>query len=197
MHFSFALSGFIKAHVPHVHPPLFEGGFSPAALQLNPPPVPLLVIAVVAVVVFGSVEPDPVKLNAGPAGLGPPNENADGVVEVDDVELDEPNGNGPEGVVGVEKPFFEPALASEEDTPGLEVLQTVHFSLADAGFIRSQVPHFHPSPCFGGFKPAAPQLNPPLAVGRVVRLVLEPAFLMLDCPTGLEERLHLSSTGIS
>ena len=44
---------------------------------------------------------------------------------------------------------------------GLGASQTVHFSVALAGFVRSQVLHFHPPLSKGGFNPAAPQLNPP------------------------------------
>jgi hypothetical protein len=75
-----------------------------------------------------------------------------------------PNKSGVEGGLGIE---------NEEDAmglvaPGLGASHTVHFSVAEAGFIKSQVPHFHPSSCFGGFKPAAPQLNPPFVVRGIV-----------------------------
>ena len=156
----------------HFHPPLSEGGLSPAAAQLNPPPVPLLVV-----VVIEGVGPNPVKLglNVGPAGFGVPNENADGVVEVDAVGLDVPNGKSPGSGVGVEETLFEAVIGPEEDEPGLEASQIVHFSLADAGFIKSQVPHFHSSVFDeGGFNPVAPQSNPfePELVGVVVAVVL-------------------------
>ena len=154
MHFSIALAGFIKSQVLHFHPSFPEGGFNPAAPQLNPPPVALSVA-----VVEGTV-PNPVKLglNADPAGLGVPNEKPDEVV--DGVELDAPNRSGPEGGAGMERVIPEPE--PEEVVPGFGASQTVHFSLADAGFIRSQVPHFHPSMfVVGSFNPAAPQLNPP------------------------------------
>lgn len=153
MHFSVALSRFIKSQVLHFHPPLSEGGRSPAAPQLNPP-------GVVVVVVEGAGS-NPVKtgLEVDPPSLGATNENPD-VVGVDEVGLDVPNESGPEGGAGIEKTF--PELEPEDDTPGLGASQTVHFSLADAGFIRLQVPHFHPSVVVvGGINPAAPQLNPP------------------------------------
>ena len=158
VHFSAALAGFIKSQVLHFHPPLSEGCFSPAALQLNPPPVPP---PDVVVVVVDGAGPNPVKLalNIDSAGLGAPNENPDEVAEVDEVELKAPNRAGPEGV-GIAA-FF-PELGPKKDAPGLGVSQTVHFSLADAGFVKSQVLHFHPSVfVVGGFNPAAPQLNPP------------------------------------
>lgn len=163
MHFSVALAGFIKSQVLHFHPPPSEGGSSPAAPQLNPP-VPLLVVVVVE-----GVEPNPVKvrLKVGPTGLGAVNENPD--VDVDGVELDVPNESGPEGGVGIEKIF--PELEAEEDTPGLGVSQTVHFSPADAGFIKSQVPHFHPFVSVGGFNPAPLQLNP--SEPELVEVVVE------------------------
>jgi len=157
VHFSVAVAGFNKSQVLHLHSPLSEGGFIPAALQLNPPPVPLPVVVVVE-----GVRPNPVKLglNADPAGLGAPNENSDEAVDVGGVELDVPNRSGPEGGVGIEKIFPEPD--PEEDVPGLGTSQTVHFSLAEAGFSRSQVPHLQPSVfVVGGFIPAASQLNPP------------------------------------
>lgn len=160
MHFSIAFAGFIKSQVLHFHPALSGDGFSPAAPQLNPP-VPLLVVVVTVVVVEG-VGPNPAKfgLNADSASLDTPNENPDEVVGVDEVEFDVPNRDGPGGGVGIEKVFPEPEL--EEDVPGLGASQTVHFSLANAGFIRSQDPHFHPSVLVvGGFNPAASQLNPP------------------------------------
>ena len=98
-----------------------------------------------------------VGLNVDPDGLGAPNENPD---VVDAVELGAPNGSGPGGGAGMEKPPPEPE--PEEDAPGFGESQTVHFSLADAGFIKSQVPHFHPSVfVVGGLTPAAPQLNAP------------------------------------
>ena len=132
-----------------------EGGFSPAAPQLNPPPIPLPVV----VAVVEDVGPDPAKfgLNADPADLGAPNENADETVEVDDVRSDAPNRNGPEGGLGLEGTSLEP----EESAPGLGASQTVQFSLADPGFTKSQVPHLHSSVFdVGGFNPAAPQSNP-------------------------------------
>lgn len=157
VHFSVALAEFINWQVSHFHPPLSESGFIPAAPQLNPP-VSLLV-AVVATVLVEGAGPNPVKLglNADPVGLGAPKEKPD-PVGIGRVEL--PNRSGPEGGIGMEKVFPESEL--EEVTPGLGVSQTVHFSLADAGFIKSQAPHFHPSVlAIGGFNPAAPQLNPP------------------------------------
>jgi len=155
VHFSVALAGFARSQVLHFHPPS-EGGFSPAAPQLNPPPVPLPFVVIVK-----GAGPNPVEvgLNVDPEGLGAPNENPD-VVDVDEVELGAPNGSGPGGGAGMEKPPPEPE--PEEDAPGLGESQTVHFSLADAGFIKLQVPHFHPSVfVVGGLNPAAPQLNPP------------------------------------
>jgi len=81
-------------------------------------------------------------------------------VDVDEVELGTPNVSGPEGGTGMEKP--PPAPEPDEDVPGLGESQTAHFSLADAEFIKSQVPHFHSSVfVVGGLIPAAPQLNPP------------------------------------
>lgn len=161
VHFSFSLSGFIKEQFPHLHSPLSEGGFSPAAPQLNPPPVPLLVV-----VVF--------------KGVGP-NENADEVVEVDDVELGAPNRNSPEGGVGIERTFFEPVTEQEGDVPGLGASQSTHSSLADTGFIKPQAPHFHSSVFkVGGFNRTAPQSNPlelefaGVAVVIVVKVLLEP-----------------------
>lgn len=159
VHFSVALAGFAKSQVLHFHPPLSEGGFSPAAPQLNPPVPPPVVVVV------EGAGPNPVKLglNAEPVDLGAPNGDPD--VDVVTVELDAPNRSGPEGGVGIEKTFPEPK--PEEGTPGLGVSQMVHFSLADAGFIKSQVPHFHPSACLsGGLIPAAPQLNPPEVVSE-------------------------------
>ena len=85
LHFSVALAGFIKSQVLHFHPSLSEGCFSPAALQLNPPPVPLSDVAVVVVVVEGA---GPNRgLNEDSAGLSTPNENPDEVAEVDEVGL--------------------------------------------------------------------------------------------------------------
>jgi len=50
----------------------------------------------------------------------------------------------------------------EEGAPGFGASQTTHFSFADAVFIKSHVPHFHPSVfVVGGFNPAAPQSKPP------------------------------------
>lgn len=162
VHFS-TFSEFIKLQVVHFQPPLSEGGFNPAAPQSNPPPVPLLfVVVVVVVVVTEGVEPNPVKLGlrAGPVGLGAPNENADEVVGANGDKLDAPNRSGPEGGVETEKTFFE-SVTEPEDRPGLGVSQTVHFSLTDARFIRSQVPHFHSSVFdVGGFSPAALHSNP-------------------------------------
>jgi len=162
VHFSVAVAGFIKSHVLHFHPPPSEGGFSPAAPQLNPPPVPLPAVVVV-VVIAEDVGPNPVKLglNAEPVGLDAPNEKPDEVVVgVDEVKLDAPNRSGPEGGAGIEKVF--PRLEPGEDAPGLGASQIVHFSLAEAGFIKAQVPHSHPSVfVVGGLNPAAPQLNPP------------------------------------
>ena len=164
MHFS-ALAEFTNSQVLHFHPPLSEGGFSPAAPQLNPPPVPLLVV-VLGVVPVEGVGPNPVKLglNPDPAGLGAPNENPDEGVDIDEA----PNRSGPEGGVGIEKTL--PELELEEEAPGLGASQTVHFSLADAGFFKSQVPHFHSSvfAVVVGFNPAALQLNPPELVEVVV-----------------------------
>jgi len=57
------------------------------------------------------------------------------------------------------------STVTEGGTADLGVSHTVHFSVAEVGFIKSQVPHSHPSSCLGGgFKPAAPQLNPPFVV---------------------------------
>jgi hypothetical protein len=89
--------------------------------------------------------------------------------------------------------------------PGLGVSHTVHFSVAEAGFIQSPVPHFHPSPCFVGFNPAAAQSNPPFVegvvvgveIGSVIGPALESTLWRLDSPDGVEERLHPSSMGIS
>ena len=154
VHFSIALAGFVRSHVVHFHPPPSGGGFSPAAPQLNPPPVPPPFVVIVKGAGMNPVE---IRLNVDPDGLGSPNVNPD---EVDvEVGLGAPNGSGPEGGAGIEKP---PALEPEEDAPGFGESQTMHFSLADAGFIKSQVPHFHPSVfVVGGLTPAAPQLNPP------------------------------------
>lgn len=154
VHFSFALPRFIKPQVAHLHPSLSEGGLSPAAPQLNPPSVPLLATVVAVAAEDGG--PNPVKLWVDPA----PNENPD-VVEVDGVELDTPNRNVPEGGVGIEKTLLEP-VPLEEGAPGFGASQTAHFSFADARFIKSHVPHFHPSVfVVGGFIPAAPQSKPP------------------------------------
>lgn len=163
MHFSVALAGFIKSQVLHFHPPCSDGGFNPAIPQLNPP----LPVASPVVVVEGAA-PNPVKLglNADPVGLGVPNEKPD-EVDIGGAGLDAPNRSGPEGGVGIEKVTPEPE--PEEVAPGFGASQTVHFSLADAGFIKSQVPHFHPSVfVMGGLNPAAPQLNPPEPVEVVV-----------------------------
>ena len=158
VHFSAALPEFIKSQVLHFHPSLSEGGLSPAAPQLNPPdPFPVVVV----VVVVEGTGPNPVKagLDVDPTGLGAANKNPD-AVDVGGVELDAPNWSGPEGGVGMEKAFPEPE--PEEDTPGLGTSQTVQFSLADAGFVKPRVSHFHPSVfVVGGFNPAAPQLNLP------------------------------------
>lgn len=184
VHFSIALPGFTRAQVSHLHPPLSEGSFRPAAPQLNPPPVPPLVV-IVAVV--EGVERNPVEPGSSgdTAGLGIPNENPDEVVEVDDVELDAPNRNGPESGVGIEKIFFEPETGLGGDTPGLGVSQTVHFSSADAGFIKSQVPHFHSSVlALGSFNPAPFQSNP-LAVA-VVEVLLEPKTKGVEGGFGIE-----------
>ena len=179
-----ALAGFIKSQVLHFHPPLSEGCFSPAASQLNPPPVPLP--GVVVVVVKGA-GPNPVKLALN-TDLGVPNEGPDGVAEVDEAELKPPNRNGPEGGVGIEIVFPEPE--SEEDAPGLGASQTVHFSLADDGFVKSQIPHLHPSvPVVGGFNPAAPQLNPPepeLVEVVVVEVLPEPHVRVAEGGFGME-----------
>jgi len=149
VHFSLAFAGFIKSQVLHLHPSLSEGRLSPAAPQSNPP-VPLLVVEGTAV---------KLGLNANPAGSEAPKDNPDEAVEVVGVELDVSNRSGPDGGVGIERLF--PELEPEEEAPGLEASQTVHFSLADAGFIKSQVPHFHPSVCVvGSLNPAAPQSNP-------------------------------------
>ena len=159
MHLSFALSGFIRSQVPHFHPSLSDGGFSPAALQSNSPPVPLLAVAVVE-----GAGPNPVKLglNADPTGLEAPNENPDEVVDDGEDELDAPNRSGPEGGVGIEKTSFEPETEMEEEEPGFGVSQKAHFSFDDTSFINSQVPHFHSSVfVVGGCKPAALQSNPP------------------------------------
>lgn len=190
-----ALAGFIKSQVLHFHPPLSEGCFSPAASQLNPPPVPL---PGVVVVVIEGAGPNPVKLalNTDSAGLGVPNEGPDEVTEVDEAELKPPNRNGPEGGVGIEIVFPEPE--SEEDAPGLGASQTVHFSLADDGFVKSQVPHFHPSVLVvGGFNPAAPQLNPlePELVEVVAVVVVE----VLPAPhvRGVEGGFGMENDGVA
>lgn len=190
MHFV-ALAGFVKSQVLHFHPPLSEGRFSPAASQLNAPPVPLP--GVVVVVVEGA-GPNPVKLalNTDSAGLGAPNENPDEVAEVDEAELKPPNRNGPGGGVGIEIVLPEPE--SEEDAPGLGASQTVHFSSADDGFVKSQVPHLHPSvPVVRGFNPAAPQLNPlepelveVVAVVVVVEMLPEPHVRGVEGGFGME-----------
>ena len=149
VHFSVALAGFARSHVLHFQPPP-EGGFSPAAPQLNPP-VPLSFVVIVE-----STGVNPVEVE--PDDFGAPKENPE-MVDLDEVGLDVPNRSGPEGGTGMEKP---PEPEPEEDAPGFGESQTVHFSLADAGFIKSQVPHFHPSVfVVGGLTPAAPQLNPP------------------------------------
>ena len=153
VHFSVALAGFIRLQVIHFHPPSSEGGFIPATPQLNPPPIPLLA---------EGVGPDPGKLgvNPDPTIFDVPNENPDEVVDADELELDVPNRKSPEGGAGREKPLPEPG--PEENVPGLGVSHTVHFSVADAGFIRSHAPQVHPFVfVVGGFSPAAPQLNPP------------------------------------
>lgn len=161
VHFSFALPRFIKPQVAHFHPPSSEGGLSPAAPQLNPPSVPSMAAVVAVVVKDGG--PNPAKLWLDPAlvGSGAPNENPD-VVEVDGVELDTPNRNDPGGGVGIEKTLLGPVPEPEEGAPGFGASQTAHFSFADAGFIKSHVPHFHPSAfVVGGFIPAALQSKPP------------------------------------
>jgi hypothetical protein len=116
--FSVALAGFVRSQVIHFHPLCSKGGFIPTAPQLNPPPVPLLVVE--------GVGPDPGKLrvNPDPAVFDVPNKNPDEVVDTDEVELDVPNRKGPKGGVGMEKPFPEPE--PEEDAPGLGVSHTVH-----------------------------------------------------------------------
>ena len=108
-------------------------------------------------------------------------------------------------------------LGIEDETPDFGESHTVHFSAAEAGFIRSQVPHFHSPSCFSrGFKPTAPQLNPPFVVGAVVVfmeeaevvkvgveaggvvvLVLGPALFGLGGPTEVGERFQTSSVGMS
>ena len=137
VHFSIALAGFVRSQVVHIHPPRSEDGFIPAAPQSNPPPAPLLVVE--------GAGPDPGKLgvNPDPAIFDVPNGNLDEVVDVDEVELDVPNGSGPEGGVGVERTFLE--SKPKEDAPGLGISHTVHFSMADARFIRSQSPQLCPS----------------------------------------------------
>lgn len=166
MQVSFALSQFIKPHAPHLHPPFSRGGFRPAAPQSNPPPAPVPAVVVV------NVEPNPVELEPN---LGVPRGNADEVVDVDAVELDPPNTNGPGGGVGIENVIFEPASDPREGVPGLGSSQNAHFSFADAWFIESQVPHFH-SPVFveGGFSPAEVQSNPPGLGFTIVELLPEP-----------------------
>jgi hypothetical protein len=99
-------------------------------------------------------------------------------------------------------------------TPGLGVSHMVHFSVAEVGFIRSQVPHFHPSSCFrGSFKLTAPQLNPLLVevevvvegpgalsvieFGRVVVLVLGLALWEMNGTAEVEETFQPSSVGMS
>jgi hypothetical protein len=201
MHFSVALAGFVRSQVVHFHPPCSEGGFIPAAPQLNPPPVPLLLVV--------GVGPGPGKVgvNPDPEVFDAPNENPDEVVDADEVELDVPNRKGPEGGAGIEKPFPEPG--PEEDVPGLGVSHTVHFSLADAGFIRSHAPQVHPFVLVvGGFNPAAPQLNPPepelveVVVVVVVGVLPEPkrrgvegGFGMEN--DGVEERFSTPGFGVS
>lgn len=54
------------------------------------------------------------------------------------------NVTGMEGGLGIEKEEEATGLAA----PGLWVSHTVHFSVAEAGFIKSQTPHFHPPSCF-------------------------------------------------
>lgn len=187
MHFSVALGEFIKSQVLHFHPSLSEGGHSPAAPQLNPPPVPLTVVVVVVDVEDAGPNPVKLGLNPDPASLGAPKENPDEVADVDEVELDVPNRSGPKGGVGIERTPPEPEL--EEDVPGLGASQTVH-TLAGAGFIKSQVPHFHPSVfVVGGFIPAAPQLNPPepeLVEVVVAEVLPEPKTRGLEGGFGME-----------
>jgi len=189
VHFSVALAGFIKSQVLHLQPSFSEGDFSPAAPQLNPSPVPLPVAE--------SAGPNPVKLglNADPAGLDAPNENPNEEVDVVEVELDVPNRSGPEGGVGIEKVF--PELEPDEEAPGLGVSQTVHFSLADAGFIKSQVPHFQSLVlAAGSFSPAASQLNPPelelvVAAAAIVSVVVE----LVPKKSGVEGGLGIENEG--
>lgn len=166
MHFSFAFGGFIKAQVAQFHPPTSEGGSSPAAPQSNPPLVPVTVDVVVE-----GFAPNPVELglNGDPTGLNP-----DKGVDLDEVDLDAPNTNGPGDGVGIEKTLLEPEARPEDDAPGLGASQTVQLFFADPGFIKSQVLHFHSSAsAVGGLNPAALQSNPPelVVVGGILATV--------------------------
>ena len=118
-----------------------------------------------------------------------------------------PNKGGVEGGLGIENEEEATGLVA----PGLGASHTAHFSAIDVRFIKSHVPHFHPSSCFGGgFKPAAPQLNPPFVVGGIVvveeakggvevgRVVMVgPTLLALEGPAEMEERLQASSMEVS
>ena len=199
MHFS-ALSGFIKAQVAHFHLPSSEGGFSPAAPQSNPPPVPLPAIVVVVVVVGGTA-PNPVKLglNADPSCLGAPNKNAGEVVGVDGAKLEAPNRDGPEGRADIGSGFCKsvPVEGPEEGAPGFGASQIVHFSLADVGFIKQQVPHFHSSGFdIGGFNPIAPQSNPlELESGGVAVVVVAVEALSEPKRKGVEGGFDIGKVG--
>ena len=184
VHFSVALAGFVRSQVVRFHPPCSEGGFIPAAPQLNPPPVPLPVVE--------GVRPDPELLGVDPhpATLDAPNENPDEVVDVEGVGLDVPNRSGPGGGTSIEKRF--PRPEPEEVAPCLGVSHTVHFSVADPGLVRPQVPQFHTFAfVVGGFTPAAPQLNPPeLELVEVVVVIVgvlpEPKGRVVEGGFGME-----------
>ena len=199
VHFSLADAGFIKSQVPHFHPSvLVIGGLTPAAPQLNPPdPEPKMKgveggfgavndgaadgfsapgFGVSHTAHFSVADPGFIKSQAphfqssafaaggfNPAApqLNPPDPELVVVVAIVASE----NGGVVVGL-GVEG----------EETPDFGVLHTVHFSVAEAGFIKSQVPHFHWPSCFWtGFKLTAPQSNPPFVIGAVVVLMEEGA----------------------
>lgn len=160
-HFSVADAEFIKPQVAQVQPPPFiVGGFSPAALQLNPPELEL---------VKGSV----------------------GAV----AEL-APNMNGVAGDFGIDKEG-----GTGLEAPGLGASHAAH-PFTEGTFIKSQTPHFHPFSRFGGFKPAAPQSNPPFVaematvefeVGGGEVPVPVPALSRVDGPAEDGVRFHASS----
>jgi len=80
-HFSVTLAELARPQVVHFHPPLSEGGFNPAAPQLNPPPDPLPFVMTVEGVGTNPVE---IESNVDLDGLGAPKENPK-VVDVDGV----------------------------------------------------------------------------------------------------------------